>query len=68
MHLMIPKKGVVYTVVIEGSDGKLTDFVSFYNLPSSILKDETGHGHKSMNVSFFYILSILTSFYFLFFR
>ena len=53
MHLMIPKKGVVYTVVIEGSDGKLTDFVSFYNLPSSILKDETGHGHKSMNVSFF---------------
>ena len=51
MHLMVPKKGVIYTIVIEGADGKLTDFVSFYNLPSQILKDETGHGHKVLNVS-----------------
>ena len=53
MHLIVPKKGVVYTLVIEGADGKLTDFISFYNLPSQIIKDETGHGHKYINVSYF---------------
>lgn len=37
---MLPKEGVVYTWVVEDPDSKqITDFCSFYSLPSSILND-----------------------------
>ena len=48
----MPRQNVIYTVVIENSEKQITDFVSFYLVASSILRDEAGHGHKEMNVSF----------------
>ena len=36
-HQLMPRDGVVYTIVIEHNDKSITDFVSFYNLPSQIL-------------------------------
>jgi len=50
-HHLMPQDGIVYTIVVENSDEKkITDFLSFYNLPSQILKQE-GHNHSFMNVS-----------------
>lgn len=40
-HMLLPKKDIVYTYVVPGPDGKLTDFVSFYVVPYSVLKHET---------------------------
>lgn len=45
-HLFMPKNGIIYTYVIE-EDKKVTDFGSFYSLPSSILKHEK---HKTLKV------------------
>ena len=39
-HWFIPRKNVVYSYVRENND-KITDFISFYNLPSSILQHES---------------------------
>ena len=39
-HWFIPRKNVVYSYVREEND-KITDFISFYNLPSSILQHES---------------------------
>lgn len=37
-HLLMPKSGVVYTYVVEDSDTKkVTDFTSFYRIPTQIL-------------------------------
>lgn len=38
-HFLVPREKVINTYVIE-NDGKITDFFSFYHLPSSILKHE----------------------------
>ena len=40
-HVLTPKDRVIYTWVIENEAGVVTDFVSFYSLPSSILDPET---------------------------
>jgi len=37
-HLLLPKAGVVYTYVKEDAGNKVTDFFSFYSLPSSVLR------------------------------
>lgn len=36
----MPKKDVIYTYVIENDDHQITDMVSFYSLPSSILRND----------------------------
>ena len=47
----MPRENVIYTIVIENvAEKKITDFVSFYNLPSQILKQKN-HNHTIMNVS-----------------
>ena len=43
-HFLLPKEDVVDTYVVEATvEGKkiITDFVSFYTLPSSVLKHES---------------------------
>jgi len=56
-HFFMPKAGVMYTYVIEDEESKkITDFFSFYSLPSSVLKHER---HKSINAVFsFYNTSL----------
>lgn len=39
-HWMLPRKEVIYSYVRENSSGTVTDVVSFYSLPSSILNNE----------------------------
>lgn len=49
-HMLLPKENVIYTFVVENQEEKkITDFISFYSLPSSILK-KTGHTFDQVNV------------------
>jgi glycylpeptide N-tetradecanoyltransferase len=50
-HLILPRDNVVYSYVAENPENQqITDFISFYSLPSSILKQGI-HGHQKVNVS-----------------
>lgn len=59
-HHLMPIKGVIYTLVVENKDEKkITDFISFYNLPSQILKSkDISHTHTSMNVSILTVICV----------
>ena len=48
---MLPQKDVVYSYVVEDKAGKITDFFSFYSLPSSVLKENPG-SHTILNVAY----------------
>lgn len=51
-HFLVPRDGVIDSYVVENPDTKeITDFFSFYHLPSSILKHET---HKLLKVAYSY--------------
>lgn len=54
-HFLQPKDGVIDTYVVEETNEKkektITDFVSFYTLPSSVLKHET---IKEMKAAYLY--------------
>ena len=39
-HWFLPRKNVVYSYVKTDDENKVTDFISFYNLPSTILKND----------------------------
>ena len=39
-HFLLPRENVVHSFVVEADGGEVTDFFSFYVLPSSILKHE----------------------------
>lgn len=50
-HLLLPREKVVYTYVVEDKEQKrITDFYSFYSLPSSVLKKK-GHNYDHVNVN-----------------
>lgn len=51
-HYLLPKNDVIETYVVQDpSSKKITDLVSFYNLPSSILKHDK---HKLLKVAYSY--------------
>ncbi|ORX89853.1 N-myristoyl transferase [Basidiobolus meristosporus CBS 931.73] len=51
-HYFLPIKDVVYSYVVENRDnGAITDFVSFYSLPSSVLGNPK---HKTLNAAYLY--------------
>ena len=51
-HFLLPREWVIESFVVEDPEtDEITDFVSFYSLPSSILKHET---HKILNVAYSY--------------
>ena len=50
-HFFQFREGVIHTYVKENEEHKITDFISFYSLPSTILKHQT---HKQLNVRTFY--------------
>ena len=58
-HWFLPKKDVVYSFVVENDEKNITDFISFYSLPSSILQHEV---HKKLFAcySFFNIATSVT--------
>ena len=38
-HIMIPLDGVIDSFVVEDSTGKISEFISFYHLPSTVLNN-----------------------------
>ena len=58
-HWFLPKRDVVYSFVVDNGEGKVTDFISFYSLPSSILQHDV---HKKLYAcySFFNIATSVT--------
>lgn len=50
-HFFLPREWVIESYVVENGDKKITDFISFYSLPSSILKHPE---HKILNVAYSY--------------
>ena len=48
-HWFLPREKVVYSYVIEDHDGIITDFISFYLLPSSILQHDS---HKTLYAAY----------------
>lgn len=56
-HWFIPRKGIVDSYVVE-TQGKITDFVSFYTLPSTVMHHPA---HKSLKAAYsFYNVSTVT--------
>ena len=39
-HWFLPRKNVIYSYVKTGDNNKVTDFISFYSLPSSVLQNK----------------------------
>jgi glycylpeptide N-tetradecanoyltransferase len=50
-HFLLPRKDVIYTYVVEDQNKQVTDLISFYYLPSSILKHVE---HKTLRVAYSY--------------
>jgi glycylpeptide N-tetradecanoyltransferase len=50
-HFLLPREWVIESFVVEDSNKVITDFVSFYSLPSSVLKHPE---HKILNVAYSY--------------
>lgn len=50
-HLLLPRDGVVNSFVVARPDGKITDFVSFYTLPSHVIKHPK---HKTLKAAYSY--------------
>ncbi|XP_059414462.1 glycylpeptide N-tetradecanoyltransferase 1-like isoform X1 [Carassius carassius] len=46
-HWLLPQENIIDTYVVENSDGKLTDFLSFYTLPSTIMNHPVHHSLKA---------------------
>lgn len=64
-HMLLPRENVIFSYVVENRDTKqITDLISFYRLPSSILK-KSGHSYDQVNVIshnvYFYRLLIHTT-------
>jgi glycylpeptide N-tetradecanoyltransferase len=53
-HWIIPRKKIVYSYVIENNDKEIIDFVSFYNLPSSIINKNDKYDNITGAYLFYY--------------
>jgi len=45
-HVLKPQEDIVETYVVENEEKKITDFVSFYMVPCSVLKNPTVNEYK----------------------
>ncbi|OMJ69141.1 hypothetical protein SteCoe_33220 [Stentor coeruleus] len=50
-HFFAPQEDVIYSYVVENEAGVVTDFFSFYSLPSSVLKNPK---HKKLRAAYAY--------------
>uniref|UniRef100_A0A672GA24 Glycylpeptide N-tetradecanoyltransferase n=1 Tax=Salarias fasciatus TaxID=181472 RepID=A0A672GA24_SALFA len=48
-HWFLPQENIIDTYVVEGTDGKLTDFTSFYTLPSTVMHHPL---HRSLKAAY----------------
>lgn len=56
-HWLLPRDGIVYTFIVENG-GDITDLISYYTLPSTVMNHET---HKSIKAAYsFYNVSFKT--------
>lgn len=56
-HWFLPQSGIINSFIVE-NDGKITDFVSYYTLPSSVMHHQT---HKTLRAAYsFYNVSSKT--------
>jgi glycylpeptide N-tetradecanoyltransferase len=58
-HWMVPRKKVVYSYVIFNDKNEVTDFISFYSLPSSVLNHDV-HNTLYAAYSFFNVATSIT--------
>jgi len=50
-HWFIPIDNVIYSYVVEKEDGEISDFISFYNLPSSVFGNPK---HKEIKAAYLF--------------
>ena len=48
-HWLRPRQGVIYSYVVDDGDGNITDFGSFYSLPSTVM---TTTKHSTLNACY----------------
>ena len=55
----MPRENIVESFVVENTSGKLTDFISFYSLPSTVMSHPT---HNKLQAAYsFYNVATATS-------
>lgn len=52
-HFLVPREKVIESFVVENSSGIITDFISFYSLPSTVLNNSD---HDSVNAAYCYYI------------
>lgn len=50
-HWLLPRHNVIYTYIVEDKNNEITDLVSFYSLPSSVLGNKN---HTSLEAAYMY--------------
>ena len=50
-HQMLPRENVMFSHVVENDEGEITDFISYYSLPSTVLKSSD---YDKINACFAY--------------
>lgn len=54
-HWILPRMDLLYSYVVEDDNGKATDFVSFYSLPSTVLGNEL---HFKINIGYLFYYGV----------
>lgn len=62
-HFFMPRDKVIYSYVVEEENSKnVVNLISYYSLPSSILKPELGHATVNVAYAYYFIPSKVNSF------
>ena len=48
---LLPREGVMTTLVVENTEGKVTDFISYYSIP---IKINDNSKYETINVAYLY--------------